>query len=75
MGGCVGTALLRALRLPFGLPFGREHFVVPVPSASGQHSTLPFVEADGIGMPSLPAANVLTPLTPLTTLTTDKKLL
>ena len=24
----VGTALLRALRLPFGLPFGREHFVV-----------------------------------------------
>ncbi|MBQ9218157.1 MAG: hypothetical protein IJ160_08325 [Muribaculaceae bacterium] len=30
----VGTALLRALRLPFGLPFGREHFVVPMPSAS-----------------------------------------
>ena len=22
------TRLLRALRLPFGLPFGREHFVV-----------------------------------------------
>ena len=31
----VGTALLRALRLPFGLPFGREHFVVPMPSACG----------------------------------------
>ena len=31
----VGTALLRALRLPFGLPFGREHFVVPMPSAAG----------------------------------------
>ena len=33
----------------------------PVPSASGQHSTLPFVEADGIGMPSLqPSGNFLT---------------
>ncbi|MBR1475378.1 MAG: hypothetical protein IJ613_07385, partial [Muribaculaceae bacterium] len=34
--------------------WGRCRDGTPVPSASGLHLTLPFVEADGIGMPSLP---------------------
>ena len=50
----VGTALLRALRLPFGLPFGREHYVVPMPSASTKCNVECSLEADGTGVPSLP---------------------
>ena len=52
------AAEIAALRWPFGLPSGREHFVVlaarPLKKSSArQHSTLPFVEADGAGAPSL----------------------
>ena len=39
----------------------------PVPSASGQHSTLPFVEADGAGVPSLQLLQLLSYRTALET--------